>query len=354
MDAPRPPERRVVDWRSVLRRVLGVAVVGGLALFVAWPWLPWVAEPPTRAIVLYGFSILGPAFEGGIFPAFEQEWRNATGERVSFSSSFGASGTIRNLIALGAPAEVAIFSHEGDALLLVRDGVLPNETWRALPHRGVVTESPIVIFVRPGNPLQVQGFGDLARPGVGVVHPDPLSSGGAIWSILAEYGSEALESGNESRAYEQLLGTWRNVIAQASSARAARTIFDSGFGDALPTYEQEAVYDRIRGRLRADVVYPNRTIASENIAVKIGRNVRGAEQGALVDAFLSFLWSERAQRIFVEYGFRSVDATLYENDPYLIPLPGLFRVDAFGGWTAAHDAIYLGVWKSRVLPQVGA
>ena len=353
MGPPSPSRRRDPDWRAFIRRAAGVAAVAALGLYIVWPWLPWVAQPPTRTIVLYGFSILGPAFEGGIFPAFQEEWRNRTGERVEFSSSFAGSGTIRNLIALGAPAEIAIFSHEGDALDLVQRGVLPRATWRDLPFGGVVTESPIIVLVRSGNPHGVQGFAELAPPGIGIVHPDPLTSGGAIWSILAEYGSEFLASGNGTLAYEQLLGIWRNVVAEASSARAARTIFDSGFGDALVAYEQEAVLDRSKNRLNADIVYPARTIVTENIAVAIDRNLRAADQRALVDAFLAFLWTDRAQSILVDYGFRSVNASLNARNPLLLPLPGAFRASDLGGWSAAYQDIYLGVWKAQVLPQVG-
>ena len=353
MGRPGPSQTRHHERRASTRTAATVTALALLGFYVAWPWLPWVAEPATRTIVLYGFSILGPAFEEGIFPAFQEEWRNRTGERVAFASSFGGSGTIRNQIALGAPAEVAIFSHVGDALQLVDDGVLSRAAWQDLPSRGVVTQSPLIMLVRQGNPRAIQDFGDLAGPGIGIVHPDPLTSGGAIWSIFAEYGSALLATGDELVAYEQLLGIWRNVVAQSSSVRAARTQFDSGFGDALITYEQEAVLDLMLGRLAADVVYPARTIMTENIAVVIDRNVRGSEQRSLVEALLAFLWSERAQSIFVDYGFRSVNASLDARNPYLGPLSGVFHAEDLGGWIAAYEEIYLSVWKSRVLPQVG-
>ena len=145
-----------------------------------------------------------------------------------------------------------------------------------------------------------------------------------------------------------LSGIWRNVVAQASSARAARTQFQQGFGDALITYEQEAVFDRGRGRLAADVVYPARTILSEHTLVVVERNVPAKER-PLIEAFTRFLWSEEAQRIFVRYGFRSVDPGLDEANAAFGRIADPFRITDFGGWKRAKKEIVERVWKNRVM-----
>src|SRR5205085_2012390 len=183
--------------------------------------------------------------------------------------------------------------------------------------------------------------------GVRVVHPDPLTSGGANWAIVAEYGAGARERPGDPAAGERLLsGIWRNVVAQAASARAARTQFENGFGDALITYEQEAAYDRGRGRLKADVVYPKRTILSEHTLVVVDRNIR-PEERPLIDRFVRFLWSEEAQRIFVGYGFRSAREELNDN-PAFGRIEDPFLISDFGGWRIARQKIVDGVWKDRV------
>jgi sulfate transport system substrate-binding protein len=192
----------------------------------------------------------------------------------------------------------------------------------------------------------------LASPGIGVVHPDPLTSGGAQWAILAEYGSALRTAGNEDLAFEQLLGIWRNVVAQAASARAARTQFESGFGDALITYEQEVLTDIASGRLEAEIVYPRSTVLSEHTLVVLERNVTADEED-LVDAFVGFLWTETAQRIFVEYGFRSVLPQLDEANPSLASIDDPFTVADLGGWQVAKQQIIDDIWRARVLPEVG-
>jgi sulfate transport system substrate-binding protein len=346
------PRYGKVNWPLVAQRGGFWVVFVGLILYALWPWLPGVGSDARRTIVVYGFSILGDVMNNAVFPAFQAEWESRTGESVEVVSSFAGSGTVTNQIVMGVPAQVAILSLELDAQRLVEEQRVADGAWRELPYRGVVNRTPFIILVRAGNPHRVTDFRDLARPGIGVVHPDPLTSGGAQWAILAEYGSALRRSGSPQDAYEELSGTWRNVVAQASSARAARTQFESGFGDALITYEQEAVADLLRGALEGEVVYPSSTILSEHVVVVIEENVRPEDQ-ALVQAFVSFLWSERAQRSFVEHGFRSVDDRLNAGNPNFGGISDLFTVDDLGGWRRAKDEIIDTLWKGRVLREPG-
>jgi sulfate transport system substrate-binding protein len=344
--------------QSVLRRWLGrvFLVAAGAALFAyaVWPWTPMArAARPPRTIVFYGFSILRDVIDKGVFPEFQRQWQARTGERVAFVSSFAGSGTITNQIILGVPAELALLSLELDAYKLAEARVIPSESWRGLPFGGVVNRTPLIILVRPGNPGGIRDFQDLAKAGTRVVHPDPLTSGGANWAIVAEYGAGARGSPDPVRAgHDLLLGIWKNVVAQAASARAARTQFENGFGDALITYEQEALWDRSRGRLKADVVYPRATILSEHTLVRIDRNIRRRDRD-LVDAFQRFLWTEDAQRLFVKYGFRSVIDRLNEGRTAFGSIEDPFRIADMGGWKRAKKEIVDAVWKERVLKELG-
>jgi sulfate transport system substrate-binding protein len=328
------------------RLFLAVALLAGLFGWAVWPWLPRAgAARPPRAIVFYGFSILAEVMNDTIFPAFEKQWRDSGGEPVTVAASFAGSGTVTNQIVLGVPAELALLSLESDAERLAEAGVIQHGSWKTLPHEGVVNRTPFVILVRPGNPKDIHGFEDLARPGIKVVHADPLTSGGASWAVLAEYGAGARAGGPEA-GERLLLGIWKNVVAQASSARAARTQFDNGFGDALITYEQEALGDRARGRLTAEIVYPKSTVLSEHTLVVVERNVRPHDRAA-VDALARFLWSEEAQRLFVKRGFRSVDEALNDN-PAFGRIEEPFFASDFGGWRRAKREIVDGIWKQRV------
>lgn len=341
-----------VNWRLLLRRSINGGFFAVLLLYVLWPWLPGRDTPSTRTIIVYGFSTLDEVMNAGIFPAFAAQWRQKAGETVVFVSSFAGSGTVTNQIILGVPAEVAILSLELDALRLVDAGVLPRPTWRNLPYQGILNRTPFIILVRQGNPHNIQDFADLTRPGVGIVHPDPLTSGGAQWAILAEYGAELRRDGNETVAFNQLLGIWRNVVAQAASARAARSQFDNGFGDALITYEQEPLRDQMLGRLKGEIVYPLSTVLSEHTVVVIDKNI-SPEQAALVASFTDFLWSEEAQQIFVQYGFWSVDEALNDRNPDLHVITDPFTVGDLGGWTAAKQNIIDSVWRGQVLTELG-
>lgn len=326
--------------------------MAGLAMYVLWPWLPGTQGPPTRSVVIYGFSILGEVMNEAVFPAFERRWMAETGEQVEFILSLGASGTITNLMILGVPAELAILSLELDAWRLADAGVVPGPTWRQLPFEGVVNRTPFVILARPGNPKEITSFADLARPGVGVVHPDPLTSGGAQWAVVAEYGAALRETGDPDKAYDQLLGIWRNVVAQAASARAVRTQFESGYGDALITYEQEAVRDLARSRLEVDIIYPHSTILSEHVVVVLERNIP-PDNREIISALVEFLWSEEAQRLFVEHGFRSVYEELDAENPLFGDIPDPFLISEFGGWREAKMTIVDAIWRDQVLREVG-
>ena len=340
--------------QSVLLRRIGtvVPVLGAVALllyaFSLWMPLRGASRPP-RTIVLYGFSILGESLNKGVFPEFQNVWGAKTGERVELVSSFAGSGTVTNQILMGVPAEVALLSLELDALKLAAAGVVPKDSWKTLPRAGVVNRTPFVILVRRGNPRNIRDFADLTAPGVRVVHPDPLTSGGANWAIVAEYGAGFRGSGGADGGYRMLLGVWKNVVAQAASARAARTQFENGFGDALITYEQEALYDKSRGRLTSEIVYPRSTVYSEHTLVRIDRNVPRRDR-ELVDAFVQFLWSDRAQAAFSRYGFRSVDE---ERNAGMTKIEDGFGIADFGGWAKAKKEIVDGVWKGRVLKELG-
>ncbi|HSJ52878.1 MAG TPA: substrate-binding domain-containing protein [Anaerolineae bacterium] len=337
-----------------LQALLPMAFFALLCLYALWPWLPFgrdVASP--RTVVFYGFSILDDVMTDAIFPAFQEEWQLRSGEQVEFIGSFAGSGTVTNQIIMGVPAHLALLSLELDAQRLADAGVIAPESWRHLPYAGVVNRTPFIILVRPGNPRDIGDLADLARPGVGVVHPDPLTSGGANWAIVAEYGAGVRQSSGQLKGgHDLLLGIWRNVVAQAASARAARTQFENGFGDALITYEQEVLWDRTRGRLRGEIVYPQSTILSEHTLVVIDNHI-APDYRELMDAFVAFLWSDRAQRLFVEYGFRSVDESLNEANPAFGAIADPFLIDDFGGWARAKEEIVDGVWKDQVLQELG-
>lgn len=335
-------------------------VVAAIVLYLVWPVLPrrLTQSAHTHTIVFYGFSILGEVMNEGIFPAFQKEWEEKTGDNIQFISSFAGSGTITNQILLGAPAEVAIFAIEGDARRIRERGYVQVPE-RPLPYGGVVNRTPFVIVVRKGNPYGIRDFAGLGAKPVGIVHPDPLTSGGAQWAILAEYGSALerteLETGTRDpeAAHGQLLKIWKHVVARGGSARAARTQFDSGYGDALITYEQEAVSDMLRGRFKHQLVVPDITVLSEHRVLLIDRNI-SKDNREVVEAFAQFLWSPKAQRIFSKHGFRPMyDVGPTAATPLMATIKHPLDLAWFGGWERARAEVVLGAWQNRVLKELG-
>jgi len=313
-------------------------------------------QPETRAggkttITVIGFSILQEALEKEIFPAFEQEWREKTGDKVTFASTFNGSEIATNQILHGFKVDLAILAIERDAQRL-REGGATKSDWRQLPHHGIVNRTPFVILVRQGNPKQIRDFEDLARPGVKVIHPDPASSGGAQWSLLGIYGSELKKSEvrgqrDEAKAFDLLRRVWKNVIATPGSAREARTQLETGHGDALVTYELEALQLIDKGA-PFEMIAPQSTIFSEHPVVIVDRDMP-PEKRALVEVFTHYLWSEAAQRAWVKYHFRAVtDEKLNEPEKRFAKIALPFTIADFGGWKHAYPEIIEGIWQQRI------
>ena len=312
-----------------------------------------VAESGDLTITLYGFSILKESLEKAIFPSFTAKWKQTHGQVVQFQSSFAGSETVTNQILQGAPAEIAILSIERDAQRLNKGGFVTSD-WHSFPAHGVVNKTPFVIIVRKGNPKGIRDFSDLAKPGIRLIHPDPVSSGGAQWSILAIYGSELKKSetqpgeeGDKVKALETLRTIWRNVISTPGSAREARTTFELGNGDALITYELEGLLMK-EANAPIEIVVPQSTIFSEHPAVVIDKNVSAAKR-PVIDAFMQHLWSDEAQQAFVQFHFYSStnEAFNQANTNFgHISMP--FGIDYFGGWEKAYPEVIEGIFRDQV------
>jgi sulfate/thiosulfate-binding protein len=313
-------------------------------------------------ITVYGFSIMKESLEKAIYPAFAAKVKREHGFDVRFTSSFAGSETVTNQILQGVKAQIAILSIERDAQRLKDKGLVTSD-WHTLPQKGIVNKTPFVILVRKGNPKGIHDFPDLAKPGIRLIHPDPISSGGAQWSVLAIYGSEVVKAekqipnfGNvppkeigQARGSELLKAIWRNVISTPSSAREARTQFELGNGDALVTYELDGLLMKLgSAKVDAEIVVPEATILSEHPAVVVDRNVSAADR-PVIDAFMQYLWSDEAQRAFVRFHFRSsTNDALNQENKELATIRYPFTVDYFGGWDKAYPDVIEGVFRDSV------
>lgn len=338
-------------YKSPQSKILAAGgLIFGLLFVACLPKPP--AETGGLNITVYGFSIMKESLEKAIYPGFIAKWKNEHGQEVSFTSSFAGSETITNQILQGAPAHVAILSIERDAQRLKKNG-FTTTNWESYPQKGIVNKTPFIILVRKGNPKGIHDFSDLAKPGVRLIHPDPISSGGAQWSILAMFGSELKKSEQQSgeadrtRALHTLQAIWKNVISTPASAREARTTFELGNGDALVTYELEGLLMK-ETNSPIEIVVPQATIFSEHPAVVIDKNV-SADRRVVIDAFLQYLWSDEAQQAFVKFHFYSVTNNAFNevNKQFgQIALP--FTIDYFGGWDKGYAEVIEQIFRDQV------
>jgi sulfate/thiosulfate-binding protein len=299
---------------------------------------------PADVLTIGAYSVVREALHEALLPAFAARWKAKTGRDVRFEESYNGSGAQSRAIAAGFDADVAILSLEDDIEALVKAGLVA-ETWRSGPTKGMVTRSLVVIAVRPGNPMGIRDWRDLANDGVGVLYPDPKTSGGARWNINAIYGAGLLgdrEGPPDKVAAKSLLtAVQTNVVIMDSSGRQSLATFERGTGDAAVTYENELRLRLKRGRGDAglDAIVPPRTLLIEGPAAVVDASVERHGNRPLAEAFLEFLRSPDGQAILADYGFRPLDQP---------PPPGTFTMADLGGWPKVKAEVYgaKGVWTS--------
>ena len=295
-------------------------------------------------LTIGGYSVVREAIHDGIIPAFAIKWREKTGRAVRFEESYNGSGAQSRAIAAGFDADVAILSLEDDMTSLVKAGLVSAD-WNVGPDKGFVTRSLVVIGVRPGNPKGIKEWRDIARSGVGVLYPDPKTSGGARWNLNAIYGAGLLGDGSRppdaSTAKSLLAKVQANVINMDSSGRQSIGTFERGTGDAVVTYENEL---RLRlnqrgGDAGLESVMPSRTLLIEGPAALVETSVDRHANRELASAFLGFMRSVEGQAILVGYGFRPLAEA---------PPKGTFTMAELGGWPKINDDVCgpHGAWTS--------
>ena len=304
-------------------------------------------------LTIGGYSILKEAFHDALLPAFAKRWKAKTGRDVTFNESYDASGAQSRKIQAGQiEADVAALSLEDDMDQLVTKGLL-KPGWKAGPTKGMLSHSLVVIGTRKGNPKGIAGWDDLARPGVGVLYPDPKTSGGARWNVNAVYGyallnaKEAAGSRPDLKAVGAFMAKVQaNVINMDSSGRQSVATFERGTGDALVTYENEVLLRRKQGR-EIPYVIPERTLLIESPAAVVDAYVEKHKNREVAEAFLAFLISPDGQAILGEYGFRPVDPKLPDVTGKPLP-PKLFTMADLGGWAGVKESVYgpEGLWTS--------
>jgi sulfate/thiosulfate transport system substrate-binding protein len=278
-------------------------------------------------LTLVAYSTPQEAYEE-IIPAFQ---KTAAGKGVEFEQSYGASGEQSRAVEAGLPADVVEFALDSDITRLV-DAGLVDSSWNQNEHKGIVTDSVVAFVVRKGNPKDIHTWDDLVQPGVEVITPNPFTSGGARWNIMAAYGAQIKQGKSKEEAIAYLNELFKNVAVQDESARDALQTFTGGKGDVLISYENEAITAQQKGE-EVDYVIPDQTILIENpVAVTTDAPETASD-------FVKFLYSDEAQKIFGEKGYRPVVKSVADQFDYATPQT-LFTIQDFGGWGTVKDEFF--------------
>jgi sulfate/thiosulfate-binding protein len=286
----------------------------------------------TTQLALVGYSTPKKAYDA-LTTAFAQ---TGAGKGVSFTQSFGASGSQSRAVDSGQPADVVAFSTTPDMTRLVKDKIVASD-WNANPEQGFSSNSVVVFVVRKGNPKHITGWDDLIKPGVDVITPNPSTSGSARWNILAGYGAQLKEgkSPAQALAYVRTLLT-KNVSVQDSAASAALQTFTSGKGDVLLDYESDALAAEKAGDA-IQIVYPKQTILIQTPIAVTAKSSYAAQ----AKAFLAYQWSPAGQTIWGQQGYRPVLLSVAKQFSSKFPTPPqLFTIDYLGGWTKVKSEFF--------------
>lgn len=321
-------------------------------------------------LTLAGYAVPREAY-GTIIPLFQTYWREQTGQTVNILESYQASGAQSRAVAGGFEADVVALSIEPDVTRLVDAGLVSADWKDDNAYQGFVTQSLVVFAVRAGNPKGITDWAELANDGVEVITPDPATSGGAQWNILAAAGAArrgfipGYEGEDGVTAYLTALAA--NILVLDRDGRESFLTFERGIGDVAITYENEIYAGLLAGAAgEYEIVYPTSTILIENPVAVVDSYVDKHGTREVAEAFVNFLWSADAQRAFANHGFRPVNPTTRadvgivdeveatptpEATPEVVTVelnpeitfPGvedLFTIAEFGGWGEARPTYF--------------
>ena len=273
--------------------------------------------------------------------AFADHWKEETGETVTIQQSHGGSGKQARAVIDGLDADVVTLALAADIDQIAAKTDKLSKDWQSrLPNSSAPYTSTIVFIVRSGNPKGIKDWGDLAKPGVAVITPNPKTSGGARWNYLAAYGW-ALDNfgGDDAKAKAYLGDLFRNVPVLDTGARGSTTTFaQRGIGDVFLSWENEAflVLDEF-GADKFEIVVPSKSILAEPPVAVVDGNVDAKGTRKVAEAYLEYLYSPAGQAIAAKHFYRPSEPELAAaEDVARFPDIELFGIDRFGGWKEAQ------------------
>lgn len=299
------------------------------------------AGATSRELTLGAYTTPREAYGQAILPAFAAEWKQKTGETVTFKESYQGSGAQARAVVEGFEADVVALSLEPDVQKIAQAGLITGD-WKGTSTKGMVTASIAVIAVRPGNPKGIDDWSDLAKPGIEVLTPNVRTSGGAMWNVAAIYGAafrghvEGVPGNDPAAAQAFLSAVLKNVKVMDKGARESMVTFENGVGDAAITYENEVLVAKEAGKAM-DYVVPPSTILIENPVAVVDSYADKHGTAEVAKAFVAYLATPAAQQAFTKYGLRPMVGEV----PAEFGKPAdLFTIRDLGDWGAVQKDLF--------------
>jgi sulfate/thiosulfate transport system substrate-binding protein len=273
--------------------------------------------------------------------AFAKSWKAKSGKDVTFRQSHGGSGSQARAVIDGLEADVVTLALAYDVDAIAQSGLIDKGWQKRLPQNSAPYTSTIVFLVRKGNPKGIKDWGDLVKPGVQVITPNPKTSGGARWNYLAawEYAKRR-PGGSDATAKQFVTALFKNVPVLDSGARGSTTTFvQRGIGDVLLAWENEAYLALAEEQGKVEIVTPSISILAEPPVAVVDKVVAKKGTKAVAEAYLQFLYSPQGQEIAAKNHYRPRDEKVAAKYAASFAKVQLFTIDkAFGGWQAAQKA----------------
>ena len=319
---------------------MNASSVGRRQWLVAVSGLLLAATRPARAATaLLNVSYdVAREFYKEINPAFIRHWKAMAGEDLQINQSHGGSSKQARAVIDGLEADVITMNQALDIDMVADRGLLAKDWAKRLPDNAAPTSSVTVFMVRKGNPKGIKDWDDLARPGVGVVIPNPKITGNGRYTYLAAWGAAIKSGGTPAVARERVRRIFANVPVFDGGGRAATTTFaQRNIGDALCTFESEVQSIVEEFGRNFEIVYPKLTVLAENPVAVVDKVVDRKRTRRQAEAYLRWLWSDEAQAIAVKHNLRPRNEKLLAQHAAEFPKVGTFTVDeVFGGWRKAQ------------------
>lgn len=275
--------------------------------------------------------------------AFAAHWKRETGETLEVRASHGGSGKQARAVIDGLEADVVTLALSVDIDAIAENGQLLPADWQSrLPHNSSPYTSTIVFLVRKGNPKGIKDWGDLAKSGIGVITPNPKTSGGARWNYLAAWAWASREYRKGDAVVDYLTKVFQNVPVLDTGARGSTTTFvERGIGDVLLAWENEALLTLADAdtREKFEIVIPSISIKAEPPVAWVDKNLAKHGTQKQAEAYLRWLYTAQGQRLAAKHHYRPSEPTLVPAAA-LAKFPKVAQVnidDAFGGWKKAQQ-----------------